>query len=270
VPEGAADPTDNSLSLTFRGGIPIGYFAMPTSLNGGDYNGSFRNIWPGYLNSELAAIKARGGKVVVMFAGNERYYKTDGRFSLSKWKERINRYRSVNFSSYIKDGTIIAHYLIDEPNDPHNWGSPISGSTLEEMARYSKSLWPGMPTVVRAEARYLAKFSTSYNNLDAAWAQYVSWKGSPSSFISANVSAAQHKGLALVTGLNVLNGGTNGHSMTGSQIKTWGSALLASSYPCAFISWQYKSTYSSTSSVKDAMRYLSSKARNRATKTCRS
>jgi hypothetical protein len=269
VPAATAEPTDASLSASFRGGIPIGYYAMPTTLFGGDYNGAHRNIWPGGLVRELSAIRARGGKVVLMFAGNERHYKSGGRFSLTKWKERVNRFRGINFTQFIKDGTIIAHYLIDEPNDAHNWGSPISGATLEEMARYSKQLWPGMPTVVRAESSYLAKFSTRYSALDAAWAQYVTRKGTPTDFIRRNVSDAQRKGLALVTGLNV-SAGVNGHAMSGAQIKAFGSALLASSYPCAFISWQYRSGYASASSVKDAMRYLSSKARNRPTKSCRS
>jgi hypothetical protein len=265
----AAEPADAELSGRFRGGIPIGYFNQPTTLFGGDYNGAIRNIWPSYLNRELAAIKARGGKVILMMAGNERYYKTGGRFSITKWKQRISRFRGVNFSQYIKDGTVIAHYLIDEPNDPRNWGKPIPGSTLEEMARYSKQLWPGMPTVVRAEAVYLAKFSTQYRSLDAAWAQYVTRKGAPGDFIKRNVSAAQKKGLALVTGLNVTMGGPHNRPMSSALIKSAGSTLLASGYPCAFISWDYRSHYASSSTVKDAMRYLSSKARNRATKSCR-
>jgi hypothetical protein len=219
--------------------------------------------------SELSAIRARGGKVVLMFAGNERHYKTNGRFDFTKWKQRVNRFRGVNFSQFIKDGTVIGHYLIDEPNDSHNWGSPISGATLEAMAKYSKSIWPSMPTIVRAEASYLAKFSTRYYNLDAAWAQYVTRKGTPGDFIRRNVADAQRKGLALVTGLNVSMGGPRGSKMSASLIKSAGSTLLSSSYPCAFISWTYTS-YANTSAVRDAMRYLRGKAQNRATKSCRS
>jgi hypothetical protein len=266
-----AEPTDVSLSATFRGGIPIGYFAMPTSWFGGDYNGAFRNIWPGQLLQELAAIRARGGKVVLMFAGNERYYKSGGHFDLTKWKQRVNRFRGVNFSQYVKDGTIIAHYLIDEPNDPRNWGGrPVSGRTVEEMARYSKQLWPSMATVTRTEPRYLAQTGGSYHYLDAAWAQYVTRKGAPSDYIRRHVADAQKLGLALITGLNVTMGGPNGSRMSPSLIKSAGSALLNSSYPCAFISWQYRSDYASSGAVKDAFRYLSSKARNRATRSCRS
>jgi len=268
TPESPVAPTDVSLSSTFRGGIPLGYFAMPTSMFGAEYNGAHRNIYPGALVSTLSAIKARGGKVVLMFAGNERYYKTNGRFDFNKWKQRVNRFKGVNFSQFIKDGTVIGHYLIDEPNDSHNWGSPISGATLEAMAKYSKSLWPGMPTIVRTESSYLAKFSTRYVNLDAAWAQYVTRKGSASDFIRRNIADAQKKGLGLITGLNVMRGGPGGSKMSPSLIKSAGSTLLASTYPCAFISWNYNS-YANTSGVRDAMRYLRGKAQNRATKSCR-
>jgi len=265
----AAEPTDVSLSSTFRGGIPIGYFGMPVTTFGSVYNGAFRSTDPSYINKTLAAVKARGGKMVMNLAGRGSYYTVNGSFSLTKWKARVARYRNVNFSSYIKDGTLIAHYLIDEPGDSHNWGHPISGSTLEEMARYSKSLWPSLPTVVRVDATYLANYSTSYRALDAAWSQYLMRKGSVANYIKANISAAQRKGLALVTGLNVTHGGLNRRQMTATQVKLFGSALLATSYPCAFISWDYKSSYTS-GSIHDAMRYLAGKAAGRASKSCRS
>jgi hypothetical protein len=268
TPETTGAPTGVSLATSFRGGIPIGFFAMPTSQFGADFNGAHRNIYPAILVQELSAIRARGGKVVLMFAGNERHYKTGGSFSLTKWKARVARFRSVNFSQFVNDGTIVGHYLIDEPNDAHNWGRALSGSTLEEMARYSKSLWPGMPTIVRTEASYLAKFG-NFRYVDAAWAQYVSRKGSASDFIRRNVSDAQRAGVALITGMNILDGGPNGSRMSASLIKSAGSALLSSTYPCAFISWRYESGYIATSTIRDAMRYLRTKAQSRATKTCR-
>jgi hypothetical protein len=267
--EATPAPSDVSLSSSFRGGIPIGYFGQPTEVYGATYNGGFRSSAPSYLTKTLAGVKARGGRMVVNFAGHERNYKTGGKFNLTKWKARVAAYRNVNFSQYINDGTIIAHYLIDEPGDPHNWGHAISGATLEEMARYSKQLWPNLPTVVRADASYLANFSTKYRYLDAAWAQYVTRKGSPSAYISRNIKDAQRKGLALITGLNVTRGGPNKRQLSASQIKSYGAALLASSYPCAFISWDFKSSYT-RGSVHDAMRYLAGKAQSRASRSCRS
>ena len=57
--------------------------------------------------------------------------------------------------------------------------------------------------------------------------------------------------------------------MTANEIKTYGSALLSDSYPCAFVSWQYRSAFFSGSAIKDAMQTLSSKAKNHAQKSCR-
>jgi hypothetical protein len=268
----SADPVDvpASLSTSFRGGIPMGLSAQPTSAFGSLYNGALRNIWPTYLRQELAAIRSRGGKVVLMFAGNERYYKTNGYFDLGKWKARVSRFRNTNFSEFIKDGTIVGHYLIDEPYDPANWnGRPVPGKTLEEMARYSKGLWPSMVTIVRAEP-YLIKWSGTYRYLDAAWAQYLHRKGNVYDYIRRNVSESQRMGLGLVVGLNLRHGGTpNMTWMSADEVKNFGSALLSSSYPCAFISWQWNSTYLSSSAIKNAMSVLRSKAQNRASRSCR-
>ena len=144
VPEDGATPMsevgDPSFSSAFAGGIPMGNTAQPNTAFGSVYNGALRNIYPQYLSRDLSAIKSRGGKIALMMAGPDFLYKdADGHFSLTKWKARIDRYSKVNFNSYVSDGTIIGHYMIDEPNDPANWnGRPVSGETLDEMARYSK------------------------------------------------------------------------------------------------------------------------------------
>jgi hypothetical protein len=279
-PNGLADgalqtPEVPALAIEYAGGIPFGLYALPTSQFGSIYNGALRNarilVETGTFLSTLAAIKSRGGKVVLNLTGHDDYYQdaATSYFNFSKWKQRLEMFRKINFSSYINDGTIIAHFLIDEPNDASNWGGvPVTGPTIEAMAKYSKSLWPNMATVVRTESTYLARWS-GYQYLDATWAQYVARKGLPGDFISRNVSDAQKLGLALVTGLNIKKGGTDGGKMTPTQIKSWGSTLLNNPYPCAFISWEYFSYFSLTS-VKDAMKYLRSKAQDRAFKTCKS
>jgi hypothetical protein len=264
--EVATVSTPTFSTTSFAGGIPIGTFAQPTSTFGSRYNGAMRNIGPSALLSELSAIRARGARVVLNFSGNQRYF-TDasGHFSMDKWKQRVARFKGINFSSYINDGTIIGHYLIDEPNDPSNWnGQAVSPSTVDQMAAYSKQLWPGLTTIVRTEPKY---FSTVHY-LDAAWAQYVYRKGTASDYITRNVNDAKNRGLQLIVGMNVLKGGPNGAKMTATQVKTWGTTLLGSSYPCAFVSWQYNDTYLSSSSIKDAMDVLRNKAENRSTKSC--
>jgi hypothetical protein len=269
---GPGSPIDNSIpSSSFAGGIPFGTFALPSTALGDRFSGAQRNIYPQYLLGELADIKARGGKVALKLSYGDRYVKDDdGNFSLSKWKNRVDQFKGVNFSSYIEDGTIIGHYLIDEPQDKANWnGRPIPQSTLEEMARYSKDRWPKMVTIVRTWPDYLDDWSGSYRYLDAAWAQYAAnrWPNADA-FLRENVSKAKNRGLALIVGLNVLDGSPTKGKMSASQVKSYGSALLGDSYPCAFISWKYRDEYLS-SSVKDAMRYLRGKAENRSFKSCR-
>ena len=257
-------------SAAFAGGIPFGAFALPTSEFGGRYNGGMRNISPGELLDELATIKARGGKIVLMMAGKQSNYQdAAGHFSLTKWKQRIDLYRGVNFSSYVSDGTIIAHYILDEPYDPANWnGEPVQGATIEEMARYSKSIWPGLPTVVRAEP-YLVKWSGTYRYLDAAWAQYLARKGDVGDYLERNVRDAQAMGLGLVVGLNVRHGGTpNLTPMSADEVESYGSALLNSSYACAFLNWEWDENYFSQSAIGAAMDRLRAKAESRTARKC--
>jgi hypothetical protein len=258
-----------SFSSSFSGGIPMGLFAMPTTWFGGRYNGALRTIGPYELKSQLAAIKSRGGRIVLMLAGSESNYKDgSGHFSLTKWKQRIDRFRGINFSSYVSDGTIIAHYLIDEPQDKSNWnGQAVPQSTVDEMGRYSKQLWPGMATVVRTAPRY---FTSNPRYVDAAWAQYLSQFGDVNTYIRQSVSDAQRRGLALIVGLNIRHGGyPKGSAMSASEVVKFGSALLSNSYPCALISWQYMSSYLSTAAMKDAMDLLRRKAQSRGARACR-
>ncbi len=263
--QGPASPTT---AAAYAGGIPFGMFAMPNEDFGTVYNGAMQNNAPQLLLQSLAQIKARGGKVAVMFAGHEDYYKEGGHFSFTKWKARIDRFKSVNFTSYINDGTIIGHYMIDEPNDPANWnGQPVPPSMLEEMARYSKSVWPEMLTIVRVEPGYLA---SNHNYLDAAWAQYLSRRGPAGDYIRRNVADAQERGLGLVVGFNLLKGGTpNGSRMTASEVESWGSALLSSTYPCAFISWTYDKSFLASPGMSNAMTALRRQAQSRTSRTCR-
>ena len=260
-----------SLVSAYRGGIAIGTGSQPNTMFGARYNGALRIIGPDHLLGDLSAIRARGGRVVLNLAGGQRRFRDRyGHFSFTLWKNSVDRFKRINFSSYIKDGTIIAHYLIDEPNDPTNWnGRAVSQATVEAMAKYSKQVWPGMSTVVRAYPDYMAKYSGKYYYLDAAWAQYVYRKGPVDAFLRTNVALAQKKGLALVVGLNLIRGGPHRSRMSASQVRSWGATLLNSSYPCAFVSYMYNSNYLSTSSIKDAMDYLRNKAQNRSTKTCR-
>ena len=263
----AGAPAGPLFSTSFRGGIPFGNFHQPTEAFGDRFNGALRNITPSDLLSELRAIKDRGGKVMLNLAGApSRYTNSSGHFSLAMWQASVDRFKGVDFSSYIQDGTIIGNFLLDEPSDPTNWnGIPVTEAVVEVMARYSKSRYPSMPTVIRQRPEY---FTGTYHYLDAAWAQYHSRFGDPAKFVAENTAKAKAKGLALVVGFNILKG-NGGSRMTASQIVSWGSSFLADSYPCAFLSWQYDQPYMQRSDIGQALGNLSAKAGNHASKSCR-
>lgn len=270
-----SSPTAREQSPVFAGsgssGIPFGAFAQPIGLFGPTYTGGQINpVYPDSLLRYLAAIKAAKGRVVLSLPGGPGGYTTaDGKFDLAKWKTRVARYKVVNFDSYIADNTIIGNYIIDQPNCPSCWGGQvIPQSTVDEMARYSDSLWPGLATIARADPTWLAEYPGSYAYLDTGWAQYVMRKGDVSAYLSDNIAAAQSKGLRVIVGLNVLKGGLNEASLTASQVKDFGSVMLSSSYSCAFISWQYSAAYFSSSDIKSAMSLLSKKADRHVPSSC--
>jgi hypothetical protein len=267
-----------------RPGIVFGTFNMRN-----DYLNSVHTGWmnggplePSNILTWLSGARAKGGRVVVKLCkGKDSYVKnSDGTFSLSKWKSLVSRYRNVNLAPYINDGTIVGHYLIDEPHRASRWGGKvISQKTLEEMAQYSKQLWPGMTTLVRVVPSWLKSASISYRYLDAGWLQYTAGKGEPANLVATEASAAKQKGLGLVVGLNVVNGG-NGSSgirgdrdgewaMSASEIRNYGYAMLGEGQACAFFSWQHDSDYYNVSAVKSAMADVSSRARQHTKTSCR-
>jgi len=256
-------------SVRQAGGVAFGMSAQPLSRFGELYSGAKLTVSPNRVLGELSAIKSRGGRVVLMLAGNPRHYKDSrGRFDLRKWKARVDRFKNVRIDPYIKDGTIIGHYLLDEPNDKANWnGTTVSPAVLDEMARHSKLRWPRMATIVRTHPSW---FKRPPRHVDAAWAQYLGRRGPVKEYIRENVEDARRKGLALVVGLNVLKGGTPKRTpMTASQVKSWGSALLNSSYPCAFLNWKYDDRFLSRPGMRSAMKALRQKAESRPRKSCR-
>ena len=138
-------------SISYAGGIPMGLFHLPDGdfAEPANHRGDGGIVSPSYLMGDLSAIKSRGGKVVLNLAGSQKYYKDSyGHLSFTKWKARVDRFRNLNISPYISDGTIVGHYLIDEPYYKANFaGQAVPGSTLEAMAKYSKQIWPNMDHV---------------------------------------------------------------------------------------------------------------------------
>jgi hypothetical protein len=260
-------------------GIPFGLFRTPPDLWSAEYNGGTREIPPENLLEHLVAARRMGGKVIIRLVGaSNRYLNADHTFSMTKWKQRLDRFRGIDFNSYIEDGTIAGHFILDEPHDPSNWGgTTVPPAVIDELAKYSKEIWPDMPTVVRAWPSFLKGYHYKY--LDAAWAQYSERFGPIQPFVKENVRDAKDAGLALIVGLNLLNGGTKSSgikglyagrwAMSAAQIRSWGEELIADPYVCAFISWRYDKPYLSRDDIRAALSELSQKAKSHQERSCR-
>lgn len=263
-------------------GIVFGTYNMKTELLGSIHTGSRRAPDPTNIVMLLTGARAKAARMVISLTGGSvnNVKNADGTFSLSKWKARVSGYRTVPFGSFITDGTILGHYMIDEPYNPSKWGGKtISHATLEEMAKHSKQLWPGMITLVRAPPSWLATSSVTYTHLDAGWAQYEVIKGDAATWVAKEAAAAQRKGLGLVVGLNVVNGGDGSSgirgtssrwwSMSANEIRTKGAAMMAPARACGFFMWTYNSTYYGRSDIKSAMTEVSNKAKAHVKTSCR-
>jgi hypothetical protein len=268
-----APETTVDFSSPNSSGIPFGTFALPGSMYGPIYTGGHLNPQrPEYLLPRLAEVRRAGARVVLALAGgSNNFTNADGTFNFDLWKARVARYSGIDFTSYISDGTVLGHYLIDQPNCSTSacWGGKaIPQDTVEAMAQYSKAIWPTMMTVARTDPTWLERYSGQYVYLDAGWTQYEARKGTVESYLAANLAAAQAEGLGLIVGLNLLDGGPNKSQMSAKQIKAWGATLLGSTYACAFISWKYDSAYFSRSDIASTMEFLSSKAKRHASSSC--
>jgi hypothetical protein len=198
---------------------------------------------------------------------------------MAKWKQRVDRFRNVNLTSYIEDGTIVTHFLLDEPSDPSNWnGKLVTKEQIDEMARYSKEIWPTLPTMIRAWPDYLHGFQ--YKHLDAIRFHYLETRHGPlDAFLQKNMSASRAMGLAIVGGLNVLNGGSknsgipgradNRFAMSASELRAWGTRFLNEPGMCAFILWEHDEKYLGRSDIKAALEELAAKARSYPKQRCR-
>jgi hypothetical protein len=241
------------------------------------FNALVAAAYPPVLIAKLDAARRANDRVLLSLAGSGQLYRDENGFNLDLWKQRVDRFRGIDFSSYIADGTLIGNFILDEQNDPTNWnGDYVTQAEIDAMAQYSKEIWPDLPAIIRAWPAYLKGYQYKY--LDAAWAQYHERFGPIDAFIEKNVREAKEVGLELVAGLNLLGGGGEDglpgyrggkNSMSASQIRSWGTTYLNEPYICAFLMWSYQADYINRPDIKAALEEISQKARSYPTKKCR-
>ncbi|MBA3584117.1 MAG: hypothetical protein H0W36_06240 [Gemmatimonadetes bacterium] len=273
--------TPEQAAASTASGIMFASFALKPAQLTTVHTGIVGPSSPSQLRDYLSQVRARGGRVLVRLAPDGQVKNADGTFNLTKYKAALDRYRNIDFAAYIADGTMVGHFVLDEPQFPSRWGGTvIPQATVEAAARHSKQLWPTLPTIVNAPAQWLAASTVTYTHLDAGWAMFRAGAGSsPTRWAANQVSKAQSKGLGLFAGLNVLDGGDGSSGFRGNypqkwamsalELRTYGSALLAQSYVCGFGMWEYRPAYYDRADIRSAMADLSAKARSHARTSCR-
>jgi hypothetical protein len=260
------------------GGIPFGIWDLnlaPGSVTPGPWTGGVKNSnsftdimnqlkWADTLHLKVWFGMAGG------YGGYTTYVthadgKVDTLFDLAKWKSKLNAHAGhySDYLPYITKGTMQGIVLLD---DLAQWNPDVSFAEVEEMARYSKSLFPALQTAVRERATILEGKAplnscnptcpnganhASYTQLDAAWAQFRSPdRGTPQEYRDSNIEAAKREKLGLILGINITNGNrfqdpdgvTRGHNVTDTQLLSWGQEFLKpgaaySDYICGFFMW---------------------------------
>jgi hypothetical protein len=259
-------------------GIPFGPAQMPTDLFAAYSSTVYTATTPDALVLALIEANRTSHRLFVNFTGNEAQLRDANGFNFEKWKARVNRFTHLPLGPYIANGTLLAHFVIDEPQDPSNWnGHPVTPAQIEQMAAYSKQVWPTLTTMARAKLEYLK--GGQYPHLDAVRIQYLDRLGPIDDYITKNVAAAKALHLAMVGGLNVLNGGPPNSGIPGEgegkfamnadQVRTWGKRFLSEPYLCGFLFFQWEPGYFNRPDIKAAMGELATMAAGMPNRVCR-
>lgn len=255
--------------------LPFGLFSLPFPTRYQyPFSASQTVAHPKYIMDRINVAKRNGLKLSVVIGNRANVINSNGTFNFEKWKAEVDSLRrAVDINPYINDGTLVAHYLVDEPNCGPCWGGKIiPWQTVEDMAKYSKAIWPQWTTVARVVPSWLAQAPFTYRYLDAAWGQYTLPKGEINSWLTKEVSIAKAEGLGFVAGLNLIDGNKTSNinaPFTVAQVKYFGTLILKNPYVCYSASWEWRDKWWATPGMPEAIDSLRKVADSRPSAPCR-
>jgi hypothetical protein len=196
----------------------------------------------------LPMVRDAGLRVTLRLTVDHQPSNAAGDFSLPEWKAQVGRWRDSGLQEFIDDGTLVGHMLLDDITNFE--GQDPGAAELEEMARFSKELFPGLMTFVRQKAsRMPTPEGGTYLWVDAAVNQYEALDGDIVAYASAEADRAAALGLGVINGLNIADGGDGsagrpgwraGHyPMTAEEITAYGEILARVPSCGMFLNWEY-------------------------------
>ena len=291
------DPTVANVTYTGIPFGPVGLWANYTTVSWGPkpFTHSQNSDDASGIVKRISAARSMGQRLVLNLAGGTSgNYTTGGKFDITKWKNKVSTYKTTTIKNAVaagvSDGTIIGNMLIDEP-ETKKWGGNITKAMIDDMASYTKQIFPTLPNGVNhGPPGYKWQSSSHYKVLDYVLYQY-NWavtSGDVTSWRSAVLAQAKADGVRPALSLNVLDGGVQDKDgtyncsgsgqagtgtyypncrMTATQVQSWGSALTT--YGCFMLLWRYDGTYMSKSANIDAFRQLASLAASKPRPSCK-
>jgi len=207
-------------------------------------------IYPEHaLSNVLPQARGEGVRVTLRLTGDHHHY-TDaqGDFDLAAWKAMLGPWVGAAVGPYIDDGTLFGHMLLDDISNFK--GRDPDAADLEEMARYSKQILPGLMTFVRQKASAMPPPAGGrYEQVDAIVNQYKAAEGDVQVYADAEARRAVALGLGIINGLNIANGGDGSSgqpgwgegrwAMSAEEIVRYGAVLSATPGCGMFLNWEY-------------------------------
>jgi len=293
----AIDTLGSTLASVTYSGLPygpIGLWATLTTFEMGPapFTLSQEMVSAGSIVARINnARNKRQRLVLAMTGGNAGDYKTNGKFDLAKWKRRMNSFNTSTIrnavAGAVSDGTVVGNVMMDEP-ETVKWGGNVSKSVLDNMAVYSKGIFPSLSVGVNVgPPGYRWRASERFHKLD--WVRYqYNWlvtNGNIDAWRNAVLDQARKDGVTPAFSLNVLDGGvkdtkgswdcpgtakgTYNHNcnMTADQVRTYGKAIGPSG--CFLVMWTYTDAFMSKSANRDAFHDVASLLATKSRRSCR-
>jgi len=201
------------------------------------------------LEAVLPLARSAGVRVTLRMTGDHvRYTTPEGDFDRDAWEAMLAPWGGSGVRPYIDDGTLFGHMLLDDISNFE--GRDPDAADLEEMARYSEALLPGLMTFVRQKASAMpTPASGRYEHVDAVVNQYKAAEGDVEDYAVSEARRAAALGLGIINGLNIANGGDGSsakpgwgegrYAMSAEEIVRYGAVLAAVPGCGMFLNWEY-------------------------------
>ncbi len=245
------------------GDRPFGIHDIPAA-GFGFWNSTVKQVTSSNVVNILNAGGTGSAKLILSFGGIHEWLDAAGKFQFTRWKAVIdacydNTAIRAAINAKVTDGTFWAHRLLDEPNRADRYGGVIPIAVVEQMAVYSKSLFPGLRTLLRCSP-IVPWFTRHITACDAVWAEYLLARGDVTTYRNATVAAAEGFGHQIILGIHYkdFDRPWTNRLITPSELRHYG-GILASSTSDAVIGmngWRYDGTMYNQPGFPDALKYV--------------